>query len=146
MFPCPVSRCCHQLALILGITSHKNGLEPRPAPCTYSTWQPSAKSLCTGNKPRINVSMEPQTPRRFYILSLTYVSPSVTLILQDLQAALFLSAPFHPHVDIGPARCRPLGLATLARCLLRNSSKGLSVDIRTSLAKPLLWILPPACG
>ncbi|KAK4646027.1 hypothetical protein QC761_206740 [Podospora bellae-mahoneyi] len=102
--------------LDIGITSHKNALEPRPAPCTYSTWQPSAKSLCTGNKPRINVN---------------------TLILQDLQAAFFLSAPFHPHVDIGPARCSPLGLATLAPCLLRNSSKGLSVDI---------WILPPACG
>lgn len=85
--------------LDIGITSHKNVLEPRPAPCTYSTWQPSAKSLCTGNKPRINVSMEPQPPRRFYILSLTYVSPSDTLILQDLQAALFSLSSF-------PSTCR----------------------------------------
>ncbi|CAP73277.1 uncharacterized protein PODANS_2_6740 [Podospora anserina S mat+] len=64
--------------LDIGITSHKNVLEPRPAPCTYSTWQPSAKSLCTGNKPRINVN---------------------TLILQDLQAALFSLSSF-------PSTCR----------------------------------------
>ncbi|KAK4656719.1 hypothetical protein QC762_206740 [Podospora pseudocomata] len=61
--------------LDIGITSHKNALEPRPAPCTYSTWQPSAKSLCTGNKPRINTYKAPFSSQL----------PSIHMSISDLQ-------------------------------------------------------------